>query len=444
MAQGKRRITPACAGSRRRRSPASAAAPDHPRVRGEQRTPLETEDASWGSPPRARGAEDPAVRTQGRRRITPACAGSRSAMIVPLCVGRDHPRVRGEQAAPAHRQVYDDGSPPRVRGAGVAGAVAAAGVGITPACAGSRTFCAAMLAIDRDHPRVRGEQTPRRGSSPGWWGSPPRARGADTGPAAARGTRGITPACAGAAGAAVVRVQHAGITPACAGSRSPRPAPRSAASDHPRVRGEQLSALPATALARGSPPRARGAGAVREPEDHVPRITPACAGSRPGPARPSWSRRDHPRVRGEQKPPGPVMPPPYGSPPRARGAASRPGRRAAARRITPACAGSSSSPSPSSAVCWDHPRVRGEQGATLLTASASSGSPRVRGEQHLSVTEVGWSPGSPPRARGAAASRPGRRAGPGITPACAGSRPARSVRATRWWDHPRVRGEQTT
>ena len=74
-----------------------------------------------------------AVRNGG---ITPAYAGKSSdTMCPPHCHG-DHPRVCGEKTALTKNFSLYEGSPPRMRGKVVAGLVALAKAGITPAYAG--------------------------------------------------------------------------------------------------------------------------------------------------------------------------------------------------------------------------------------------------------------------------------------------------------------------
>ena len=103
-----------CAG---RGSPPGCGGWDHPRVRGEQSRREVLEAASWGSPPRARGAARLRLRARRLPGITPACAGSRTRAPVRSPSRRDHPRVRGEQAAAAQGVSVEEGSPPRARGA---------------------------------------------------------------------------------------------------------------------------------------------------------------------------------------------------------------------------------------------------------------------------------------------------------------------------------------
>ena len=86
-------------------------------MRGEQSSWLPISRMTFGSPPRARGAgllRHPGTHLRG---ITPACAGSRAGTRTRCRPGRDHPRVRGEQASGGACPVPPPGSPPRARGA---------------------------------------------------------------------------------------------------------------------------------------------------------------------------------------------------------------------------------------------------------------------------------------------------------------------------------------
>ncbi len=215
-----------------------------------------------------------------------------------------------------------------------------------------------------------------------------------------------------------------GITPACAGSRRWPACSCSMSRDHPRVRGEQCTAGQAWPRLSGSPPRARGADLPLDRGDRLAGITPACAGSRRTATSPPLWRGEHPRVRGEQVGRCVDHAPSRGSPPRARGAGHRRRHVHRAGRITPACAGSS--------------RLR------LAGEAPRQDHPRVRGEQVVDVNVNGGTIGSPPRAWGAGAGAHGRRARPGITPACAGSRAPSGRASASGRDHPRVRGEQGT
>ncbi len=193
-----------------------------------------------------------------------------------------------------------------------------------PACAGSRL-------------EVTHERTEDTGSSP-------RARGAVSG-------KGI-----------IKRIIR--FIPACAGSSFKYRRSDSWRPVHPRVRGEQ------------------GKEIARHGDSS--RFIPACAGSR---TRPRWCamrRSVHPRVRGEQLDITNRIPSNIGSSPRARGAVLVREAHVVAERFIPACAGSRHAAAVPGRMGPVHPRVRGEQCTSVISASALSGSsPRARGAVYL-------------------------------------------------------------
>ena len=101
------RITPACAGNRRRKTPSASGKRDHPRVCGEQPSPSSTTQQARGSPPRVRGTEFGDSNVYQAGRITPACAGNSSVMRRVREIGWDHPRVCGEQLVDILNQTLD-------------------------------------------------------------------------------------------------------------------------------------------------------------------------------------------------------------------------------------------------------------------------------------------------------------------------------------------------
>ena len=112
------RITPACAGKRKRARSSARSVEDHPRVCGEKLFMSPLFMLPLGSPPRVRGK---------------VCDKVHQAGAV-----QDHPRVCGEKCVCVGCVRRSVGSPPRVRGK--AGRVQQLGarLGITPACAGKR------------------------------------------------------------------------------------------------------------------------------------------------------------------------------------------------------------------------------------------------------------------------------------------------------------------
>ena len=170
---------------------------DHPRVCGEKSTPFGALWATLGSPPRVRGKVHEEVRNKLWFGITPACAGKRRLLLCPKCTKRDHPRVCGEKLFYAFYHVPCPGSPPRVRGKGIAYMRLSCLVRITPACAGKRHICKRYAMRRRDHPRVCGEKGRKNRFIFSHPGSPPRVRGKGKNTNRMGRTTGITPACAG-------------------------------------------------------------------------------------------------------------------------------------------------------------------------------------------------------------------------------------------------------
>ena len=195
--------------------------------------------ADRGSSPRARGALFGRSDLQRSGRIIPACAGSTAALERRSHSTGDHPRVRGEHAKQGCRVAPYWGSSPRARGAQRVPLLFGVRPGIIPACAGSTKQACSDSHRNRDHPRVRGEHTRSMLSRLGQQGSSPRARGAHR----------------------HYRYRLARLV------------------DHPRVRGEHGNRSANRPSDRGSSPRARGAPDQGRGRLVGRGIIPACAGS---------------------------------------------------------------------------------------------------------------------------------------------------------------------
>ena len=171
-------------------------------------------------------------------RITPACAGNRVETSHAPPPKKNHPRLRGEQSPGGYITYPGEGSPPLARGTGGGTPNILHISGITPACAGNRCGQRICPQSARDHPRLRGEQTFSNIEQQSAEGSPPLARG--TAPYL---TSVLT---------------RGGITPACAGNRLLRRTAWHGCQDHPRLRGEQITETLRDGDFVGSPPLARG------------------------------------------------------------------------------------------------------------------------------------------------------------------------------------------
>ena len=135
-------------------------------------------------------------------RITPAYAGNSVCSCCTRRPGWDHPRVCGEQEAVLSDRFQDQGSPPRMRGTGAINGIERARLRITPAYAGNSYVPSAVPSVQRDHPRVCGEQEREPPTFKMNRGSPPRMRGTD--------------------GASLITYDGTRITPAYAGNRALR------------------------------------------------------------------------------------------------------------------------------------------------------------------------------------------------------------------------------
>ena len=155
-------ITPAFAGSTAGCGPAPSPRRDHPRVRGEHTFLFPPSIRNWGSPPRSRGARHHDRPGGPPVRITPAFAGSTSPSWTCRFSTSDHPRVRGEHTPRSPIVCCCSGSPPRSRGAPMMTADPKLPARITPAFAGSTAWSRSASESVRDHPRVRGEHGRRR------------------------------------------------------------------------------------------------------------------------------------------------------------------------------------------------------------------------------------------------------------------------------------------
>ncbi len=293
------RFIPACAGNASSATPAAAAAPVHPRVRGERLDAAKQLPPGFGSSPRARGTHVPGGFLVGNSRFIPACAGNAIAAAGSAALSAVHPRVRGERQGGQRPTWSGLGSSPRARGTRSLGRLWAAGARFIPACAGNASSPPPSRREPAVHPRVRGERRPEDRLGREIAGSSPRARGTRSRHARRRRNQRFIPACAGNAPAGAAEASSSTV--------------------HPRVRGERPRIRQTTTRATGSSPRARGTQARRRPAPQPDRFIPACAGNASATGSSRSRTPVHPRVRGERGPPPPCAGAPNGSSPRARG-----------------------------------------------------------------------------------------------------------------------------
>ena len=232
------RIIPAHAGNTKCRNMLTNARTDHPRARGEHKSPTPPVTTPSGSSPRTRGTRTNVVLAGLQIRIIPAHAGNTHTGYWSRLIQTDHPRARGEHGSSTRSPARDGGSSPRTRGTPRTASIASSGERIIPAHAGNTCRRRSFSRVSSDHPRARGEHATTTAGVAHGDGSSPRTRG--------------TPAAQGAP------LRSGRIIPAHAGNTTPsRPTP-SPMADHPRARGEHALTSRPGVYSVGSSPRTRG------------------------------------------------------------------------------------------------------------------------------------------------------------------------------------------
>ena len=153
---------------------------DHPRSRGEYPKLNWMEMLVMGSSPLSRGILSPQSLPQNISRIIPALAGNTLVVWVDRLGCGDHPRSRGEYFLCAPRRGPNRGSSPLSRGIPIQLGPRGRPVRIIPALAGNTELVRLRRQLGQDHPRSRGEYVaPRRRTHS--CSDHPRSRGEYTG-----------------------------------------------------------------------------------------------------------------------------------------------------------------------------------------------------------------------------------------------------------------------
>ena len=179
------------------------------------------------------------------------------------------------------------------------------------------------------------------------------------------------------------------LIPACAGKTSRARTLEYLTWAHPRVCGENSTALLPGGSGMGSSPRVRGKQSDCGSRHSFGGLIPACAGKTPQGLRETYADAAHPRVCGENSENPCHMGTRTGSSPRVRGK-HRPGLPdRLPRGLIPACAGKTRSRLAWSGGWRAHPRVCGENFVQSSHQRPLSGSsPRVRGKRGNPATTL--------------------------------------------------------
>ena len=191
---------------------------------------------------------------------------------------------------------------------------------------------------------------------------------------------GSSPHTRGALWTSVGGVMLLGIIPAYAGSTMAWHGEFWTRRDHPRIRGEHFPAPSSDSSRPGSSPHTRGALPGHRKAHAGAGIIPAYAGSTTRTLRRTSTCRDHPRIRGEHERPTVDRSMLPGLSPHTRGAPTIGGSLYCLAGIIPAYAGSTGGHSSCCLVDRDHPRIRGEHSTSSRKSKMGLGSsPHTRG-----------------------------------------------------------------
>ena len=255
---GRRGLIPARAGKTVGVGVERSYAGAHPRACGENHALLVNDPSALGSSPRVRGKRSWRRGRVGLRRLIPARAGKTRILNCWGWMGTAHPRACGENLDARPAPTRRHGSSPRVRGKRAHEDRRGTRRGLIPARAG-KTHCRRLWGrLCGAHPRACGENNLSPDPLPAITGSSPRVRGKRR----RRRQHGPRPR----------------LIPARAGKTLDGAGRDLARGAHPRACGENATAIPAGAAARGSSPRVRGKRPGSEPSRDPRGLIPARAG----------------------------------------------------------------------------------------------------------------------------------------------------------------------
>ena len=255
----------------------------HPRSRGENRQGLGSRRDQEGSSPLTRGKRPRQVSGAHGCGLIPAHAGKTFRGWRGWFRARAHPRSRGENESRHSDNPEAVGSSPLTRGKRGGGGLRECADGLIPAHAGKTPSRRAGPASPPAHPRSRGENSKLQAALNEGKGSSPLTRGKPRDCREDCADDGLIPA-------------HAGKTP----TRRLSPRPSWA---HPRSRGEN-GALPADGMELdGSSPLTRGKLVLTGDRESELGLIPAHAGKTVNPESCASAASAHPRSRGENSAP---------------------------------------------------------------------------------------------------------------------------------------------
>ncbi len=253
-----RRAIPAWAGKTRALRSQSAQPTGHPRVGGENASPMASIAASSGPSPRGRGKQADFIPRRVEPRAIPAWAGKTGRWARRSAASAGHPRVGGENRRAAPLRCLNEGPSPRGRGKHWSHSIPAALRRAIPAWAGKTGAGRGSGGRCPGHPRVGGENGFDAGLLAPCDGPSPRGRGKRV--------------------VLITQTRCCRAIPAWAGKTIRRMESRWRLTGHPRVGGENIVKTVMRYWVSGPSPRGRGKRHVRHHLGGDHRAIPAWAG----------------------------------------------------------------------------------------------------------------------------------------------------------------------
>ena len=169
--------TPTCVGKTHQGVFVELPCKKHPHVRGEDCFPVVVNRQAPETPPRAWGRRHPITVSANCGGNTPTCVGKTLAGFKKEDVLEKHPHVRGEDATKTGVFSKEQETPPRAWGRLNDLGNMSMLYGNTPTCVGKTYRPREILAVQRKHPHVRGEDLVAPNACTLQSETPPRAWG---------------------------------------------------------------------------------------------------------------------------------------------------------------------------------------------------------------------------------------------------------------------------
>ena len=311
-------------------------------MRGENLSGRLSTYAPRGTSPHAWGKLDKAPLNFSRKRNIPTCVGKTSLVAHATSVVTEHPHMRGENTSSVPSTPERSGTSPHAWGKHQDEANKLSIDRNIPTCVGKTMRSLVIMIFIPEHPHMRGENLSGEGDATPCAGTSPHAWGKHL--------------------AAVNQTIFPRNIPTCVGKTNRRRQRCRESTEHPHMRGENVSRPSRPRTAAGTSPHAWGKRVEADPYILASRNIPTCVGKTTRSMLTAIFLPEHPHMRGENlKPPALVdavegtSPHAWGKPPATRSPFAFP-------RNIPTCVGKTVGLLARVRRAKEHPHMRGENG----------------------------------------------------------------------------------